>query len=186
MTSKIIAGWIQWPKMQLFFKFQVDRMKIDNFRNSAYVVLLTYVDLKNNSLVEFSDLKHINILFKFQVNRMKIDYFRNSAYVDLLAYVDLQDNWWLNSVTWLILYILFKFQVNRMKIEDFGNTTLVVDLVSILTFWSMLTSKIIGWLNSMSENINLLQISSQSDEIWGFKKSWLRFVDLMTIWHQKQ
>ena len=42
------------------------------------------------------------------------------------------------------LQILFKFQVNRMKIEAFRNTTGVVNLSSILTFWSMLTSKIIG------------------------------------------
>ena len=34
--------------MQLLFKFQVNRMKIEDFRKSAYVVLLAYV--------EFSDL----------------------------------------------------------------------------------------------------------------------------------
>ena len=46
---------------------------------------------------------------------------------------------------------LFKFQFNQMKIEDFRNTTLVVDLWPVLTFWSMLTSKIIGWLNSVND-----------------------------------
>ena len=51
-----------------------------------------------------------------------------------------------------------------MKIEDFRNTTLVVDLGPMLTFWSMLTSKIIGWLNSVTRNITPLQISSESDE----------------------
>ena len=34
--------------MQLLFKFQVNRMTIDNFRNLAYVDILAYVDLKNN------------------------------------------------------------------------------------------------------------------------------------------
>ena len=33
-------------------------MKIEDFRNSAYVDLLADVDLKNNWLVEFSDLKY--------------------------------------------------------------------------------------------------------------------------------
>ena len=59
------------------------------------------------------------------------------------------------------MQILFKFQVNGMKIEDFRNTTLVVDL------GPMLTSKIIGWLDSVTETINPLQISSQSDENGG-------------------
>ena len=44
--------------MQLLFKFQVNRMKIDSFRNLAYVDLLAKVDLKNNWLVEFSDPKY--------------------------------------------------------------------------------------------------------------------------------
>ena len=48
LTSKIIGGWIEWPNMQLLFKFQVNRMKTDNFTNSAYVVLLAYFDLENN------------------------------------------------------------------------------------------------------------------------------------------
>ena len=48
-----------------------------------------------------------------------------------------------------------------MKIEDFRNVAEVVDL------WPMLTSKIIGCLNSMTRNINPLQISSQSDKNLG-------------------
>ena len=52
-----------------------------------------------------------------------------------------------------------------MKTEDFGNTTLVVDLGTILTFWSMLTTKIIGWFNSVTKYATPLEISSQSDEI---------------------
>ena len=43
-------------KYKILFKFQVNRVKIDNFRNSAYVDLLVHVALKNNWLVEFSDL----------------------------------------------------------------------------------------------------------------------------------
>ena len=53
LTSKIIGGWIQWPNVQILFKFQVNRLKIGNFWNFAcveclvYVNLLAYVDLKN-------------------------------------------------------------------------------------------------------------------------------------------
>ena len=45
------------------------------------------------------------------------------------------------------------------------NLTFVYDL------WMMLSTKIICWLNLVTWNINPLQISSQSDENWGFKKS---------------
>ena len=58
-----------------------------------------------------------------------------------------------------------------MKIEDFRNTTLVVDHWPMLTFWFTLTSIIISWLNSVTWYANGLQISSQSDENWGFYKS---------------
>ena len=57
LTSKIIGGWIQWPNMQILFKFQVNRMKNDNFRKLAHVDFLTYVhlladvDLKNACLL---------------------------------------------------------------------------------------------------------------------------------------
>ena len=55
-----------------------------------------------------------------------------------------------------------------MKIEDFRNTTLVVDIGPMLTFWSMLTSKIIGWFNSVTRCATPLQISRESGENWGF------------------
>ena len=29
LTSKIIGAWIKWPNMQILFKFQASRMKID-------------------------------------------------------------------------------------------------------------------------------------------------------------
>ena len=82
------------------------------------------------------------------------------------------------------MQILFKFQVNWMKIDNFKNTTLVVDLGPMLTFWPMSTSKIIGWLNSVTWNINPLQLSSRWDENWGFYKyhhsCWpLAYVDLL-------
>ena len=48
LTSKIIGGSIQWPNIQLLFKFQVNRMKINNFRNSAYVDLLANMNLQKN------------------------------------------------------------------------------------------------------------------------------------------
>ena len=57
LISKLIGGWINWPDMQMIFQFQVNRMKIDNFRNNfinvthvdvlAYVDQLANIDLKN-------------------------------------------------------------------------------------------------------------------------------------------
>ena len=77
--------------MQILFKFQVNRMKIDNFRNSAYVDLLAYGDLKMNRWLN-SVTGYANAL-QISGQWMKIDNFRNSAYVDLKI------NRWLNSVT---------------------------------------------------------------------------------------
>ena len=54
LTSKIIGCCIQWPYMEMLFKFQVKWIKIEDFRNLAYVDLLvdvdlfTYGDHKNN------------------------------------------------------------------------------------------------------------------------------------------
>ena len=48
LASKIIGGWIQWPNVQILFKFQLNWMNIDKFSNSAYVDLLVDVDLKKN------------------------------------------------------------------------------------------------------------------------------------------
>ena len=63
LTLKIIAGWIQWPKIYVLFKFQVNRMKIEEYWNNTCCWPLVYdllddVDLKNNWLVEFIDLKY--------------------------------------------------------------------------------------------------------------------------------
>ena len=132
----------------------------------AYVDLLVYVDLKNNWLVEFSALK-FQSSSNFESIRWKLTILEIRPMLTFRPMWTVKTNWWMNSVTWLGKSS-FKFQVNQMKIEDFRNTTEVVDLGPMLTFWSMLTSKGIGHLNSVTWNINPLQISSQSDEIWGF------------------
>ena len=46
----------------------------------------------------------------------------------------------------------------------------ILEIRPMLTFWSMLTSKIIVYLNSVTWNIYPLQISSQLDNNWGFYK----------------
>ena len=57
VTSKLIDGGIQKADMEMVFKFQVNRMKNDNFRNLAivdflaWVHLLANVDLKNTWLL---------------------------------------------------------------------------------------------------------------------------------------
>ena len=95
LTPNIVSGWIQWPDMQMLFKFQVNQMKIEDFINSACVDLLTIQF--TGSWIQRPDIK---MLFKFQVNRMKIEDFRNLAQIGLLAYVSLKINRWMNSVTW--------------------------------------------------------------------------------------
>ena len=47
-TSKLISSSIQWPDMQMLFKFQVNWIEIEDFQNLAYVYLLVYVDLLAN------------------------------------------------------------------------------------------------------------------------------------------
>ena len=55
-------------------------MKINNFRNSAHVDLLADIDLKNNLLVEFSDLKDKSSS-NFKSFELKLRDFRNPAQV---------------------------------------------------------------------------------------------------------
>ena len=59
----------------------------------------------------------------------------------------------------------FKFQVNRMKIEVFGNLAYIDLLVYI-------DLKINSKLSSATSFANGFQISSQSEENWGFCKIW--------------
>ena len=71
MTSKIVIGWIQRTLLQMFFKFEVNSMKMDNFRNFAGVDLLAYVDLKTNHWL--NSVTFLQMLFKFHVNQSKIE-----------------------------------------------------------------------------------------------------------------
>ena len=45
ITSKVISGWIQWPDMQILFKFQVNRMKFEDFRKFCWNWLFAFVDI---------------------------------------------------------------------------------------------------------------------------------------------
>ena len=74
-----------------------------------------------------------------------------------------------------------------MKIEDFRNTTFVVDLGTMLTFWSMLTSKIIGLLNSLTWKKILFKFQVNRMKIENFRNK-TEVVDLwpfLTLWPQK-
>ena len=90
LTWKVISGWIQWLDMQILFKFQVNRMKIEDFRDSTLVVdlwpMLAFCPKLTSKVIggwiKWPDLQ---LLFKFQVGEMKIVNFRNLAFVDLLT-----------------------------------------------------------------------------------------------------
>ena len=71
----------------------INWMKIDNFINMASV------DLQNNWLVEFSDLKWKSSS-NFKWIRWKLTILEVRPILTFWAYLDLQNNWWLNSVTW--------------------------------------------------------------------------------------
>ena len=97
LTSKIIGGWIQWTNMQLIFKFQVNRMKSDNFRNSA---LLTLWPMWTSKIIggwiqwlkykSSSNFKSIGGKLGFKKYHLG---FWPWAYVDLFDHVDLKNNW---------------------------------------------------------------------------------------------
>ena len=55
LTSKIVGSPIQWFNMQMLFKFEVDRMKNDDFRNLTSRWSLTF-DLKINGLLSWDYL----------------------------------------------------------------------------------------------------------------------------------
>jgi len=131
LTSKIIGDWIEWGYVKILLKSQVNRMKIDNFKNLTYVDLFAYVDLKKiGSCIQWLN---VQILFKFQVNWMKIDNFRNPVYVDLLACVDLKNNCWLNSATWYKNAV----QISSQSDENWG-----FHKFGHVDIWPMLTSKV--------------------------------------------
>ena len=66
--------------LKILFKFQVNRMKIEDFRNLAYVDLLASVDLKNNWWL--NSVSYENPV-QISSHRMKIDNFRNLDYIGL-------------------------------------------------------------------------------------------------------
>ena len=65
------------------------------------------------------------------------------AYFDILAYVDLKINRWLNSLTWYVNH----FQISSQSDENWGFRKFGPNW-PFLTFWSMFTSKLIGfWIH---------------------------------------
>ena len=96
--------------MQTLFEFQVNRIKIEDFRNSAHVDILVYVDLlahgdlkKNNRWLNSMtrnvnpfEISHQSDEKRILENLAQIGIL---AYVDLLAYVYFKINRWLNLVT---------------------------------------------------------------------------------------
>ena len=118
LTSKIIGGFIKWPNMQIIFKFQVNRMKIDDFRNSAYVDLLADVDLKNNWLLNLVTWYENPIQSSSQWDeRWGFSKYNlrcwSWAYVDALVHVDLKIIGWLNSANWNITYLQISSQLDE-------------------------------------------------------------------------
>ena len=109
-TSKLIGGWINWPDMQMLFKFQVNWIIIEDFRNLASVDLLVYVDLfaydnhKNNRWLN-SVTWYVNP-FQISAQSDEIEDLENFAqigllsYFDFLAFVYIKINRSLNSATW--------------------------------------------------------------------------------------
>ena len=104
---------------------------------------------------------------------MKIDNFGILAYVDLLANVNLQNNW------------LVEF--SDLKYKSSSNFKSIGWKMKILVIWKICCPFDLknNWLvNSVTKNINPLQIWSQSVEKWGFLKyhlscwSWT-YVDLL-------
>ena len=72
LTSKIIGGWIHWAGMQTLFKFLVNLMKIEDFRNVTKLVTIGLCwpfDLKNNRLLAYNELDQV---VKFREDRFKI------------------------------------------------------------------------------------------------------------------
>ena len=166
--------------VQILFKFQVNGMKIDNFRNPACV------DLKNNSLVEFSDLKYKSSS-KFKPMGWKLRILETSP--KLLTFglcwpFDLKNNWLLPDDK---LHHVVKFLEDRFKIVTCRLFTIrrraEHDTCKIQK--TNLTYKNNWWLNFLTKYATPLQISSQSDENWRFQKSHLSCWPFDLCWPQK-
>jgi len=81
LNSKINGDWIQWTNGQLLFNFQVNWMKIDNFRNLASLTFWLMVTSK--IIAGWLQWPQMQIPFKFLLNRKKIEDFR---YLRLLTF----------------------------------------------------------------------------------------------------
>ena len=79
MALKIIGGWIQWPNMKTLFKFHVNQMKIEDFRNLTSIVdlwpMLTFWSMLISNIIGLLNSVTWN------VSRMKIEDFRNLTLV---------------------------------------------------------------------------------------------------------
>ena len=65
------------------------------------------------------------------------------------------------------MQMLLKFEVNRIEIEDFRNLA-YVDILVYIDLLAYVYLKMKRWLNLVTWYANALQISSQSEENWGF------------------
>ena len=98
----LIGGWIQWRDMQILFKFKVNRMKIEDFRNVGLCWPSGLCWPQNEEVIDFIDLickwssNFKSIRWKLRI----LENLCNLAQICLLANVDLKINRWLNSLTW--------------------------------------------------------------------------------------
>ena len=64
-TDKIISDWIQWPEIYILFKFKVNGMKIEDFRNSNLVVdlwpMLTFWSMLTSKIIGKSNSVSWNV-----------------------------------------------------------------------------------------------------------------------------
>ena len=167
-TSKLIGGWIPRPDMQMLFKFHANWIKIEDFRNLAYVDLFSNGNHKNNRWLN-SVIWYVNL---FQIStQMKIEDLENLAQIGLLVYVDLLADVYIKIVggwiQWPDMQMLLKFQVDRMKIEILENLA-QIGLLAYFDLLAYVYLKINRWLNSVTWYANGLQISRQLDQNWGF------------------
>ena len=113
----------------------------------------------------------MKMLFKFQVNQMKIEDLRKFGpnWPILTFWLKLTSKFIGGWIQWPDMQMLFKFQVNWIKIEDFRNLA-YVDLFVYVDLFTNGDHKNNKWLLSVIWYVNHFQISTQSDENWGFRK----------------
>ena len=121
LSSKLIDAWVQRPQMQMVFKFQVNWMKIEDFRK--FMPNLSFWPMLISTLIGvWIQRPNMHMIFKFQVNRMKIVNFRKNYKIGpILSWpyglmtLPIIGGW----IQWPDMQILFQFQINWMKFEDF-------------------------------------------------------------------